>query len=286
MMWRVARSFEEVKPLISADYSLYPSPTPHLKAGRRGATGWLVLNRPERRNALSAEMWRAIPELVHRLADDAEVRSLALTGEGGEAFAAGADISEFAGNRDDADAARRYDAMTLDAFTALQDCRKPVIAVIDGYCLGGGLALALACDIRIASDRSSFALPPARLGLAYPLAGLRQLLATVSAARAKELLFTARRVDAAEGLRIGLVHSAVPGASLIAEAESVLAMLEANAPLSIAAAKRMIDVLSGVSGQAGPEELARLADACFDSDDYKEGRRAFLEKRPPQFSGR
>jgi enoyl-CoA hydratase len=277
---------KEGKSLISADYSLYPSPTPHIKAGRRGATGWLVLNRPERRNALSAEMWRAIPGIIRHLADDGEVRSLALTGEGGEAFAAGADISEFAGNRDDADAARLYDAMTIDAFAALQNCRKPVIAVIDGYCLGGGLALALACDIRIASDRSIFALPPARLGLAYPLAGLRQLLATVSAARAKELLFTARRVDAAEALRIGLVHAAVPGASLIAEAESVLAMVEANAPLSIAAAKGMINALSGVSEEAGPEALAGLADACFDSDDYKEGRRAFLEKRPPRFSGR
>jgi enoyl-CoA hydratase len=271
---------------MTTDFSPCPSPTPHLTAGRRGATGWLVLNRPERRNALSAEMWRAIPDLVRRLADDAEIRALALMGEGGEAFAAGADISEFAGNRDDADAARRYDSMTLEAFTALQECRKPVVAVIDGYCLGGGLALALACDIRIASDRSIFALPPARLGLAYPLAGLRQLLATVTAARAKELLFTARRVDAAEAHRIGLVHATVGAASLKAEAESILAMVAANAPLSIAAAKGMINALSGVSGDARSDALAALADACFDSDDYKEGRRAFLEKRPPQFSGR
>jgi enoyl-CoA hydratase/carnithine racemase len=245
-----------------------------------------VLNRPERRNALSAEMWRAIPDIVRRLAADADIRALALMGEGGEAFAAGADISEFAGNRDDAEAARRYDIMTLEAFTALQECRKPVIAVIDGYCLGGGLALALACEIRIASDRSTFALPPARLGLAYPLAGLRQLLAAVGAARAKELLFTARRVDAAEALRIGLIHATAGAASLKAEADSVLAMVAGNAPLSIAAAKGMINALSGISGDHRPDALAALADACFDSDDYKEGRRAFLEKRPPQFSGR
>ena len=271
---------------MTADYIPYPSPTPHLTAGRRGATGWLVLNRPERRNALSAEMWRAIPHLVRRLADDVEIRAMALIGEGGEAFAAGADISEFAGNRDDAEAARRYDAMTLEAFSALQECGKPVIAVIDGYCLGGGLALALACDIRIASDRSIFALPQARLGLAYPLTGLRQLLATVTAARAKELLFTARRVEAAEALRIGLVHATVGAASLRAEAESILSMVAANAPLSIAAAKRMINALSGVAGDAGEDRLAALSDACFDSEDYKEGRSAFLEKRPPQFSGR
>ncbi|MET0482475.1 MAG: enoyl-CoA hydratase [Aestuariivirgaceae bacterium] len=263
-----------------------PSPTPHLTAGRRGSTGWLVLNRPERRNALSAEMWRAIPDLVRRLADDPEVRALALMGEGGEAFAAGADISEFAGNRDDAAAARCYDAMTIEAFAALEECPKPVVAVINGYCLGGGLALALACDIRLASDRAIFALPPARLGLAYPLAGMRQLLAAVTAARAKELLFTARRVDAAEASRIGLVHMTVGADSLRAEAESVLGMLAANAPLSIAAAKGMINALSGVSGDPRPEALATLADACFGSDDYKEGRRAFLEKRPPRFSGR
>jgi enoyl-CoA hydratase len=271
---------------MSKDYLSYPCPTPHLKACRRGSTGWLVLNRPERRNALSAEMWRAIPDLVQGFSDDVNVRAIAVRGEGDEAFAAGADISEFAANRDDADAARRYDAMTLSSFTALQHCRKPVLAVIDGYCIGGGLALALACDVRIASDRSTFALPPARLGLAYPLSGLRQLLAAVTAARAKELLFTARRIDGGEALRIGLIHSAVPAASLMAEAESFLAMIEANAPLSIAAAKGMINALSGVTPGNGTAELAALADACFDSADYQEGRRAFLEKRPPRFSGR
>ena len=192
---------------ISADDVPIPTPTPHLAAFRRGSTGWLVLNRPERRNALSAEMWRAIPALVQRFSDDVNVRSIALTGAGDEAFAAGADISEFAANRDDAEAARRYDAMTLDSFAALLD-------VIDGYCIGGGLALALACDIRIASNRSIFALPPARLGLAYPRAGLSQLLAAVSAASAKELLFTARRIDAAEALRIGLVQAVAAPASL------------------------------------------------------------------------
>jgi enoyl-CoA hydratase len=272
--------------MISVDDVPYSSPTPHLEAFRRGSTGWLVLNRPERRNALSAEMWRAIPDLVHRFSDDDSVRSIALKGAGEEAFAAGADISEFAANRDDAEAARRYDAMTLDSFAALQGSRKPVLAVIDGYCIGGGLALALACDVRIASERSTFALPPARLGLAYPLAGLRQLLATISAANAKELLFTARRVDAAEAWRIGLVHSAVPAASLLAEAHSFLSMIEANAPLSIAAAKLMINALSGISPATSPDELSAAADACFDSDDYREGRRAFLEKVPPKFSGR
>lgn len=271
---------------ISADDVPIPTPTPHLAAYRRGSTGWLVLNRPERRNALSAEMWRAIPALVQRFSDDVNVRSITLTGAGDEAFAAGADISEFAANRDDAEAARRYDAMTLDSFAALQGCRKPALAVIDGYCIGGGLALALACDIRIASNRSIFALPPARLGLAYPRAGLSQLLAAVSAASAKELLFTARRIDAAEALRIGLVQAVAAPASLLAEAQSSLAMIEANAPLSIAAAKGMVNALSGVLHAADPGQLQALADACFESDDYKEGRRAFLEKRPPNFSGR
>ena len=229
----------------------FPHPPPHLAAFRRGSTGWLVLNRPERRNALSAEMWRAIPALVQRFSDDVNVRSIA-----------------------------------LDSFAALQGCRKPALAVIDGYCIGGGLALALACDIRIASNRSIFALPPARLGLAYPRAGLSQLLAAVSAASAKELLFTARRIEAAEALRIGLVHAVVAPGSLLAEASSSLAMIEANAPLSIAAAKGMVNALSGARQSAGGDQLQALADACFESDDYKEGRRAFLEKRPPNFSGR
>lgn len=266
----------------------YPSSTPQLKSYRQGSTGWLVLNRPERRNALSAEMWRALPELIGLVAANSAVRSIALRGEGGEAFAAGADISEFAANRDDAGAARAYDAMTIEVFTALQGCAKPVLAVIKGFCIGGGLALALACDLRIASERSIFALPPARLGLAYPQAGLRQLLATVSPARAKELLFTARRVDAAEAERIGLVNTVVPAASLTAEATSLLALLDANAPLSIAAAKGMINALSGVApaGPADDPQLATLASACFDSEDYKEGRQAFLEKRPPLFVGR
>jgi enoyl-CoA hydratase/carnithine racemase len=235
-------------------------------------------------------MWRGIPRLVQQFSDDVNVRSIALAGAGDEAFAAGADISEFAANRDDAEAARRYDAMTLDSFAALQGCGKPVLAVIDGYCIGGGLALALACDVRIASDRAIFALPPARLGLAYPLAGLTQLLAAVSPASAKELLFTARRIDAAEARRIGLVQAAVAPQALMAEAQSSLAMIEANAPKSIAAAKGMVNALSGVLAGVLPaataDQLAALADACFASDDYKEGRRAFLEKRPPKFTGR
>ena len=271
---------------ISADDVPIPTPTPHLAAFRRGSTGWLVLNRPERRNARSAEMWRAIPALVQRFSDDVNVRSIALTGAGDEAFAAGADISEFAANRDDAEAARRYDAMTLDSFAALQGCRKPALAVIDGYCIGGGLALALACDIRIASNRSIFALPPARLGLAYPRAGLSQLLAAVSAASAKELLFTARRIDAAEALRIGLVQAVAAPASLPGRGPVVAGDDRGQ--------RTAVDRRRQGHGQRpfrraarrGPGQLQALAEACFESDDYKEGRRAFLEKRPPNFSGR
>lgn len=259
------------------------SPSPFIQAFHDGATGWLVLNRPERRNALNAAMWAAIPPLMAALAAEPSVRVIILRGAGEDAFAAGADISEFGAARNDAEAAAHYERINGEAFAAIRACSKPVIAMIRGFCIGGGLALALACDMRV-SDRSGlFALPPARLGLAYPLDGLRDLVAAVGAARAKEMIFTARRFTAAEAMALGLINRLTEDAE--AEVRALAAEIGEGAPLTLAHAKRAIDLVSDRPGHGDEAEIARLAARCFDSRDYAEGRAAFAEKRKPRFTG-
>jgi enoyl-CoA hydratase len=258
------------------------SPTPFLEAWRDGPIGYLTLNRPDRRNALNREMWAALPDLVAALDGDPETRLIVLRGAGTEAFAAGADISEFAENRANPELARDYEALNGKAFAALRATAKPAVAMISGFCIGGGLALALACDLRIAGEDALFALPPARLGLAYPVDGLSDLLHAVSPAFAKEMLFTARRYRAAEALKAGLVHRVVAQDRLDAEIKALAAEIAENAPLTIKASKRAIDALAG---RPVAEDLQALAAACFASADYAEGQRAFLEKRKPRFTG-
>lgn len=258
------------------------SPTPYLEAWRDGPVGFLMLNRPNRRNALNREMWAALPELVAALDDDPETRLLVIRGAGTEAFAAGADISEFAENRANPELARDYEALNGKAFAALRATARPAVAMISGFCIGGGLALALACDLRIAGADALFALPPARLGLAYPVDGLRDLLHAVSPAFAKEMLFTARRYTAEEALKAGLVHRVVPPDRLEGEIKALAAGIAENAPLTIKASKRAIDALAG---RPVEEDIKTLAAACFASADYAEGQRAFLEKRKPRFTG-
>jgi enoyl-CoA hydratase/carnithine racemase len=259
------------------------SPSPHLQAFHDGSIGWLVLNRPERRNALNAEMWAAIPPMMKLLDDSIDVRTIVIRGAGSEAFAAGADISEFAAARSNAGAARAYEELNGAAFAAIRGSAKPVIAMFEGFCIGGGLAIALAADLRVTGTTGLFALPPARLGPAYPLDGLRDLLAAVSLAVAKEMLFTARRLTADEALQAGLVNQ------IASDPEAAVRKLAADiadgAPLTIKASKRALDTIAGRTGAASPGELDRLAAQCFDSEDYAEGRAAFLAKRKPSFKG-
>ncbi|HHI82823.1 MAG TPA: enoyl-CoA hydratase [Rhizobiales bacterium] len=267
------------------DITHIKSPVSQMKAWRDGHTGWLVLDRPERKNALDEAMWRAIPPLMSALAGDRDIHVIVIRGAGPDAFAAGADISEFTVNRSGSSAARAYEQTNVEAFEAIANAPKPVIAMIHGYCIGGGLAIALACDMRIAADDAVFALPPARLGLAYPVEGLRQLLAAVSPSTAKEMIFTARRLNALEALRTGLINQAVATDQLEETVQELAATIAANAPLTIRASKLTINELTRHPQSPDTDLLERLSAECFESNDYAEGQKAFREKRKPVFKG-
>ena len=267
------------------DLTKIKTPDERIKAWREGPVGWLMLDRPERANALDTKMWQALSAAV-RLLDNDPVRVIVIRGQGDAAFAAGADISEFGTTRSDAEAARAYEALNVEAFSAIAGVKVPVIAMISGYCLGGGLAVALCCDIRLAGDNAVFALPPARLGLAYPVEGLRQLLAAVSPAVAKEMIFTARRLNALEAMRCGLVNDVVAQTQLEETVREMALAIAGNAPLTIRASKQAIDELSRRPQDPDIARLEKLSGECFDSDDYAEGQAAFLEKRQPVFKGR
>jgi enoyl-CoA hydratase/carnithine racemase len=228
-------------------------------------------------------MWAAIPAVMKSLDESADVRVIVIRGAGPDAFSAGADISEFGQTRANADAARAYEAINGAAFAAIRGASKPVIAMIQGFCFGGGLAIALACDIRVADGSALFSLPPARLGLAYPLDGLRDLVAAVGPATAKEMIVTAKRMKAREALRIGLIGHEF--ADLEPEARALCSEIAEGAPLTITHAKRAIDLIAGRPGHVDEAEVVRLAARCFDSRDYAEGREAFAAKRKPKFTG-
>jgi enoyl-CoA hydratase len=252
---------------------------------KEGPIGWMIFNNPERRNAVSLDMWRAIPDVLAAFEADPEVRVIVFTGAGDRAFVSGADISQFEAERSDSTAEARYSGASAAANAAMAGLTKPSIAMIRGYCIGGGLAVALTCDLRICTEESRFAIPAARLGLGYGFAGVKTLIDVVGPSIAKEILFTARQLSAEEALRVGLVNRVAPAAELEGLVREYAAMIGANAPLTLRAAKMAAREALRDPEKRRLKEVEAAVAACFDSADFKEGRTAFMEKRTPAFRG-
>ena len=247
--------------------------------------GWIVFDHPERRNAISVEMWKQIPLAVEQLAADATIRVVILRGAGDAAFVAGADISEF-GERRTGNASVDYDVDGARAFTALARMAKPVIAMVRGYCVGGGVAIALCADLRYAADDAVFAIPAAQLGVGYHLGGIEMLQSLVGPSRAKEIFFTARRYSAREAHAMGLVNDVIPVADLEQRVRDTARRIADNAPLTVASVKRIVTELALPAEQRDHAAIDASIAACFASEDYREGVAAFLAKRKPRFAGR
>jgi enoyl-CoA hydratase/carnithine racemase len=259
--------------------------TDKMLARKDGGVGYVIFNNPERHNAVSLDMWAATRDILDGFLTDDEVRVVVLTGAGGKAFVSGADISKFESERASADASKVYNQTVERAYLSIQEFPKPTIAMIRGYCIGGGLGLAVCCDLRICSDNSRFAVPAAKLGLGYGYNGLRRLIDLVGPAFAKEIFFTARQFDTEEARLMGLVNRVVPDAELEVYVKSYAETMAGNAPLTVKAVKYIVGEVLKDESKRNVARCAELVEACFASNDFIEGRRAFMEKRKPAFTG-
>ncbi len=248
--------------------------------------GVITFNNPEKRNAMSLDMWEGLGHALVELRDDADVRVVILVGAGDKAFVSGADISQFEKNRHNAEASEQYAKRSAAQRALLADYPKPTIACVRGFCLGGGMQVAMLADIRIASDNSQFGIPAAKLGIAYGYDGLKNLVSLVGPSFARLLMYTGMRIDAAEGSRIGLVDRVVPDAELWGATMEIARTISGNAPLAIQAAKITITQVLKDPDRRDMDAIKAIGTACMDSEDFREGRRAFMEKRKPQFRGR
>lgn len=247
--------------------------------------GWVTFNQPEKRNAISLDMWRALAVILESFQKDPEVRVVVMRGAGDKAFVSGADISEFDKNRSSAQQKTEYGKVAAAANRWLVKLDKPLLAMIQGFCIGGGLATALMADIRFATPDSTFGIPAARLGLGYEYEGLRRLNDIVGPARAKDIMFSARFMPADEALQMGLVNRLCSVEQIESEIRLYAQQIAANAPMTIRAAKATINEVLKDPDRRDLDRISGLIDACFDSQDYKEGRAAFAAKRPPEFKG-
>ena len=258
-----------------------------LQLRKDGPIGWIIFNQPEKRNAVSQEMWEAMPGYVRELAEDDAIRVVVLRGAGDRAFVAGADISQFKERRRNMADNEEYSRISARGQQALAALSKPLIAMIHGYCVGGGVSIAITCDLRLAADDARFGIPAARLGLGYHYRGMERLMALVGPAYTKEIFFTARTDwTAQDALRMGLVNQVVPKAELEPFTRDYALMMARNAPLTLRSAKASVDQLLRPEAERDLAMLDRMIAECFDSQDYQEGVRAFSEKRRPQFQGR
>jgi len=259
--------------------------TDKMLARKDGRVGYVIFNNPERHNAVSMEMWEATKSILDGYAKDDDVRVVVLMGAGGKAFVSGADISKFGSERATPEAVEVYNKMTEMAYAGIHDFPKPTIAMIEGYCIGGGLGLAVSCDMRICSDKSRFAVPAAKLGLGYDYPGLKRLMDIVGPSFTKEIFFTARQFDAEEARVMGLVNRVVPSAELENYVKEYADVIAGNAPLTLGSVKFIVGEALKDESKRDAEAMAKSVSRCFASKDYIEGRTAFMEKRKPVFTG-
>jgi enoyl-CoA hydratase/carnithine racemase len=254
---------------------------------KEGNVGYVIFNNPERHNAVSLEMWARTAEILEGFRNDDDVRVVVITGAGGKSFVSGADISRFESERATLDATKVYNAKVAAANESIYEFPKPTIAMIKGYCIGGGLGLAVCCDLRICSDNSKFGIPAAKLGLGYAYPGVKRLVNLVGPSFAKEIFYTARQFDAEEARVMGLVNRVVPAAELESYVQNYADTIGGNAPLTVKvkAEKFIINETVRDESKRNMARCAELVEACFTSNDYVEGRRAFMEKRKPKFTG-
>ncbi len=262
------------------------TPTADILVEQKGAVATVLFNRPKTRNAISLSMWLEIARVTDGLVKDDAVRAIVYRGAGTQAFASGADISEFEQNRKDTATSLRYNEATGAAYAAIRECPKPTIAMIYGFCIGGAMGVAMACDLRFAAEGSKFGIPAARLNIIYPSEAIGQLVDLVGPAYAKDILYSARTLDAREALTIGLIQRLVPEADLERVTSEYLDGVTENAPQSVRGSKQAIQFYLAGYTEERKQRLRELAREAFESADYKEGTRAFLEKRRPKFQGR
>ena len=267
------------------DMTTYVSPTERVKTWLDGPVLHIRFNNPAKHNALSVDMWEAVPQLLGQAERDDRARVVVFSGEGEKAFVSGADISQFEDMRAAQEAVKRYEAMAEAALEGIYEFSKPTIACIRGYCIGGGVNVAISCDLRVAANTSIFSVPASRLGLGYRVSAMRNLTQLVGPGFAKDIFFTGRRLDAAEALRIGLINRTAEPGKLDDLLKEYTDAISTGAPLTIKAGKRIIrEVLK--ADHVDMELSRRLLLDCFESEDYAEGRKAFMEKRKPVFKGK